>query len=80
MTEPVNIELRCSKTPDGKFNAKTFFNGKEQKGKEFVVNRSTDFSIVLLYQRLKKAHSGAEIQVKGLDPQSMQKIVQAKEN
>lgn len=78
MNDRIAIELRCSKTPDGKYHAKTFINGKEQKGKEFSVHRSTDFAVVQLYQRLKNEHAASEIQVKGLDPQSLQKIFQWK--
>ena len=54
MSEKVSIELRCSKTSDGKYTAWTFVNGKELKEKEYFVMRGDEYSMVLLYQRVKK--------------------------
>jgi hypothetical protein len=67
MSEQQTIELRCSKNPDGKYNAKTFVNGKELKGKEFNVNRGDQFSLVLVYHQIKKQYSSGQIHIKGLD-------------
>ena len=77
MPENLSIELRCSKNPDGKYNARTFVNGKELKGAEFSVNRGDDFSIVQLFQRVKKKYPGTEPHVKGLDNRGMEKIRRA---
>ncbi|MFA6455871.1 MAG: hypothetical protein WCW40_03535 [Bacteroidota bacterium] len=70
MAEQQTIELRCSKNPDGKYNAKTFVNGKELKGKEFNVIRGDQFSLVLLYHQIKKTYSSGEVHIKGLDRNS----------
>lgn len=67
MSEQQTIELRCSKNPDGKYNAKTFVNGKELKGKEYTVNRGDQFSLVLVYHQIKKQYANNQIQIKGLD-------------
>lgn len=67
MSEQHTIELRCSKNPDGKYNAKTFVNGKELKGKEFSVNRGDQFSLVLVYHQIKKQYANGQILIKGLD-------------
>lgn len=67
MSDQQTIELRCSKNPDGKFNARTFVNGKEVKGKQFSVNRGDQFSLVLTYHQIKKQYAGAAVQIKGLD-------------
>ncbi|NUN68604.1 MAG: hypothetical protein HUU02_02725 [Bacteroidetes bacterium] len=67
MPEQQTIELRCSKNPDGKYNARTFINGKEVKGKEFSVNRGDQFSLVLVYHQIKKQYAGAAVQIKGVD-------------
>ena len=77
MAENVSIEIRCSKTSDGKYTAWTFVNGKELKEKEFFVMRGDEYSMVLLYQRVKKQYPGNEIVVKGLDKHAMDKIQRA---
>lgn len=77
MAETVSVELRCSKTSDGKYTARTFVNGKEMKAKEFFVMRGDEFSVVLLYQRVKKQYPGNTIVVKGLDKHAMDKIQRA---
>jgi hypothetical protein len=74
MAETVSIELRCSKTSDNKYTARTYVNGKEKKEKEFIVNRSDEFAVVQLYQRVKKAYPGVEPTVKGLDKHAMDSI------
>ncbi len=77
-SEPVrelSIELRCSKTSDGKYTGYTFVNGKEIKEKELFVIRGDEFSMVLLYQRVKKKYPGSEVRVKGLDKHAMEKIL-----
>ena len=75
MPENVSIELRCSKSSDGKFTARTFVNGKELKGKEFFLNRSDEFAVVQLYQRIKKQYAEGELVVKGLDKHAMESIL-----
>ncbi|MFA6467773.1 MAG: hypothetical protein WCW35_02675 [Bacteroidota bacterium] len=75
MAEQQTIELRCSKNPDGKYNAKTFVNGKELKGKEFIVIRGDQFSLVLLYHQVKKSYATSEVHIKGLDKTSEQNIL-----
>ena len=75
--EPVlnlSIELRCSKTSDGKYTGYTFVNGKEIKEKELFVIRGDEFAMVLLYQRVKKKYPGSEVHVKGLDRHAMENI------
>ena len=67
MPEQQTIELRCSKNPDGKYNARTFVNGKELKAKEFNVNRGDQFSLVLVYHQIKKQYATGVVQIKGLD-------------
>lgn len=67
MPDQQTIELRCSKNPDGKYNARTFVNGKELKGKEFSVNRGDQFSLVLVYHQIKKQYTEGQIHIKGLD-------------
>ncbi len=75
MSGTQTIELRCSKNPDGKFNAKTFVNGKEQKEKELSVNRGDQFSLVLVYHQIKKKYPSAEVLVKGVDKNTEQNIL-----
>ena len=78
--EPIlnlSIELRCSKTSDGKYTGYTFVNGKEIKEKELFVIRGDEFSMVLLYQRVKKKYPGSEVHVKGLDKHAMEKILRS---
>jgi hypothetical protein len=67
MTEPQTIELRCSKNPDKKYNARTFVNGKEVKKKEFTIIRGDQFSLVLAYHQIKKQYPAGEVHIKGLD-------------
>lgn len=75
MSEQQTIELRCSKNPDGKYNARTFVNGKELKGKEFNVNRGDQFSLVLVYHQIKKKFAASPVQIKGLDKTVEQNIL-----
>jgi hypothetical protein len=75
MPEQLTVELRCSKNPDGKYNAKTFVNGKELKGKEFTVNRGDQFSIVLVYHQIKKQYASGQIHIKGLDRNAEMNII-----
>lgn len=75
MSDVQTIELRCSKTSDGKYNARTFINGKEVKGKEFIVNRSDEFAVILLFRRVKKQYPKDELHIKGLDKPSEEKIL-----
>lgn len=77
MPEKVSVELRCSKTNDGKYTAWTFVNGKEIKEKEFFVTRTDEFAVVLLYQRVKKKYPKSEIILKGLDKHAVDKIYRA---
>lgn len=74
MTEKLSIELRCSKSSDGKYSARTFVNGKEKKEKNYFLNRSDEFAVVQLYQRLKKEFPKVEPTVKGLDKHAMDQI------
>lgn len=74
MKQPLSIELRCSKTNDGKYTAHTYVNGKQVKETDFIVNRSTEFAVVLLYQRVRKKYPKSEITVKGLDKHAMDEI------
>jgi hypothetical protein len=67
MSDQQTIELRCSKNPDGKYNARTFVNGKELKGKEFSVNRGDQFALVLVYHQIKKQYTAGQVHIKGLD-------------
>lgn len=69
------IELRCSKNPDGKYNARTFANGKELKAKEFSVNRGDQFSLVLVYHQIKKQYATGVVQIKGLDKNAEHNIL-----
>jgi len=69
------IELRCSKNNDGKYNARTFVNGKELKAKEFSVNRGDQFSLVLVYHQIKKRYPADSVQIKGLDKNAEQNIL-----
>ena len=77
MPESYTIELRCSKTSDGKYDARTFVNGKELKKNGFTINRGDDFAVVQLYLRMKKQYPGTEPIVKGLDKRGMEKIIQS---
>lgn len=70
----LTVELRCSKTSDGKYTGRTFVNGKEIKDKDLFVIRGDEYSMVLLYQRVKKKYSGNEVSVKGLDKHAMDNI------
>ncbi|KAB2924083.1 MAG: hypothetical protein F9K22_07135 [Bacteroidetes bacterium] len=74
MTETTNIELRCNKTSDGKYSAVTVVNGKEMKEKEFAVNRSTEFAVVQLYQRVTERYAGVRPVIKGLDKHAMEAV------
>jgi len=74
MEKYVSIELRCSKTSDGKYTAHTYINGKQLKETEFTVNRNTEYAVVLLYQRVVKKYPKASITVKGLDKHAMDEI------
>jgi len=74
---PQTIELRCSKSSDGKYNASTYINGKHLKDHDLNINRGTEFSIVLLYQNLKKKYPKDELHVKGLDKHGMDEIQRA---
>jgi len=73
-SSPPTIELRCSKTSDSKYTGRTFVNGKEIKEKELFVIRGDEYSMVLLYQRVKQKYSGSEVHVKGLDKHAMENI------
>jgi len=75
MTENHSIELRCSKNPDGKYNARTFVNGKELRGKEFTVNRGDQFTLVLVYHQIKKQYPAVVVQIKGLDKNVAENIL-----
>ncbi|MFA5834587.1 MAG: hypothetical protein WDA22_14000 [Bacteroidota bacterium] len=75
MKDQQTIELRCSKNPDGKYNAKTFVNGKELKGKEYNINRGDQFSLVLVYHQIKKQYPAGEVHIKGLDKNAEQNIL-----
>ncbi len=77
MSDVQTIELRCSKSSDGKYNARTYVNGKEAKGAEFSVNRGDDFAVVILYQRVKKQYPGTAPHVKGLNKSGMEKILRS---
>ena len=80
MSENRSIEIRCNKYPDGKYSAKTYVNGKQEKQKEFTVNRSTEFAIVQLFQHIKKEYPDVEPVVRGLDKHGMEMIMRFKEN
>lgn len=69
------IELRCSKNPDGKYNAKTVVDGKERKEKELSVNRGDQFSLVLVYHQIKKKFPAAEVVIKGVDKNTESNIL-----
>jgi hypothetical protein len=75
MAEQQTIELRCSKNPDGKYNARTFVNGKELKQKEFFVNRGDQFSLTLVYHQIKKQYPAGTVQIKGLDKNAAENIL-----
>lgn len=75
MPENPSLELRCSKNPDGKYNARTFVNGKELKGKEFTVNRGDQFALVLVYHQIKKQYPAGVVQIKGLDKNIAENIL-----
>jgi hypothetical protein len=75
MADQQTIEIRCSKNPDGKYNAKTFVNGKELKAKEFNVNRGDQFSLVLVYHQIKKQYTTGIVQIKGLDKNAEHNIL-----
>ncbi len=75
MADQQTIELRCSKNPDGKYNARTFVNGKELKAKEFNVNRGDQFSLVLVYHQIKKQYATGVVQIKGLDKNAEHNIL-----
>ncbi|MBI2427821.1 MAG: hypothetical protein HYV29_03330 [Ignavibacteriales bacterium] len=77
MPENISIELRCSKTSDGKYTAHTFANGKQVKDPELSVNRSDEYAVVLLYRRVKKKYPKVEIAVKGLDKHAMDEIARS---
>ena len=77
MPDNISIELRCSKSNDGKYTARSYANGKELKEKELFIIRGDEFAVVLLYQRLKKKYPEAAIHVKGLDKHAMDKIQRA---
>lgn len=75
MPEQKSIELRCSKNPDGKYNARTFVNGKELKGKEYSIIRGDQFSLVLVYHQIKKKYPSDAIHIKGVDKTVEQNIL-----
>lgn len=77
MPEQISIEMRCSKTSDGKYTARTYVNGKELKEKEYFVNRSDEYAVVLLYQRVKKKYPKVEPMVRGLDKHAMEEIARS---
>ncbi|MEW6060691.1 MAG: hypothetical protein AB1600_01995 [Bacteroidota bacterium] len=74
MTQQNPIELRCSKTSDGKLTAHTYINGKQFKEPGFSVNRGDEYAVVLLYQRVKKKYPTSSITVRGLDKHAMDEI------
>lgn len=71
------IELRCSKNPDGKYNARTFVNGKEVRGKEFSLIRGDQFALVRIYQHLKGAYTDGTVEILGLDRNAEQQILRS---
>ncbi len=75
MSEQHTIELRCSKNPDGKYNARTFVNGKELKEKQFSIIRGDQFSLVLVYHQIKKQYPAGTILIKGVDKNVEQNIL-----
>lgn len=75
MPDQQTIELRCSKNPDGKYNARTFVNGKELKGKEYTIIRGDQFSLVLVYHQIKKLYPAGVVQIKGVDKNVEQNIL-----
>lgn len=77
MPEQLSIELRCSKTSDGKYTAHTFVNGKQIKDSDLSVNRSDEYAVVLLHRRVKKKYPKADIVVKGLDKHAMDEIARS---
>ena len=74
MPEQISIELRCSKTSDGKYTAHTYVNGKQIKEPDFSVNRSDEFAVVQLYQRVIKKYPKVTPIVKGLDKHGVDRI------
>lgn len=74
MPEQISIELRCSKTSDGKYTAHTFVNGKQLKEADMSVNRGDEFAVVQLHQRVKKKYPKVEPVVKGLDKHAIDRI------
>jgi len=72
------IELRCSKDSYGKINARTFLAGKELKEKPFSVIRGDQFSLVLLFQEIKKQYPTSMVQIKGLDKYATDYILNSK--
>ncbi len=77
MSGQFSIELRCSKTSDAKYNAHTFVNGKQIKDPDLSVNRSDEYAVVLLHQRVRKKYPKADIVVKGLDKHAMDEIARS---
>ena len=77
MTAPMTIELRCSKNPDGKYNARTFIGGKEQKEKGYSVNRGDLFAVTLICRRIRTEHPEAAVVVKGVDRTTEQSILRS---
>ena len=77
VVEHHSVELRCSKSNDGKYNASTYVNGKHLKDRNLTLIRSDEFSVVLLYQKLKKQFPKDEVHVKGLDRHGMDQILRA---
>ncbi len=75
MSEQQTIELRCSKNPDGKYNARTFVNGREVKGKQYTINRGDQFSLVLAYHQIKKEYPSGTVQIIGLDKNAEMNIL-----
>jgi hypothetical protein len=75
--EHVSIELRCSRSSDGKYNASTYLNGTHAKDHAVNVIRGDEFSVVLLYRTLKEKYPAATIQVKGLDRHGMDSILRS---
>jgi hypothetical protein len=71
---PYSVELRCSKSNDGKYSARTFIDGKERKEKGFLVNRSDEYAVVLVYQLLRREYPDSAPIIKGLDKHAMEMI------
>ena len=77
VVEHHTIELRCSRSNDGKYNASPYVNGKHLKDHALNLIRGNEFLVVLLYQKLKKQYPQDFIQVKGLDRHGMDQILRA---